>query len=210
MDLARIVGFGNRKGGVGKSTLVSNLGVELTGRGLRVALVDTDPQASLALWHAGRDADWPIVVAMRTRDLPCWLSLAREKFDVILVDTPGHDMRALGDVAGIADLTMIVSQPTVLANTEAAYVRKAFISAGLPFAIVLSHTPPTMNARLTAWLNKHKELGEIAGVALGYRMDFQDAALRGMGVTEYRPGGAAAYEVARLTNWLLDRLELKP
>jgi chromosome partitioning protein len=210
MNRAWVVGFGNRKGGVGKSTLVSNLGVELTARGLRVVLVDTDPQASLAQWRAGRDADWPLVVSMRSRDLPNWLSRARVKFDVILVDTPGHDMRTLGDVAVIADLTMIVSQPTVLANTEAAHVRRAFINAGLPFSIVLSHTPPTMNARLMAWLKKHKELGEIAGSVLGYRMDFQDAALRGLGVTEYRPGGAAAHEVARLTDWLLDRLELMP
>ncbi|RXH22094.1 hypothetical protein XH99_34400 [Bradyrhizobium nanningense] len=208
MNEARVVPFVNQKGGVGKSTVVSNIGVELTRRRLRVALLDTDPQGSLILWRDGRDAEWPFVRSLRSRDLPNWLSKARKEFDAILVDTPGHDMRSLAEVAVVADLTMIVSQATVLANAATAYVRKAFIDAGLPYAIVLSHAPATMTPRLTAWLDKHRELGEIAGGFLAYRVDFQDAALRGLGVSEYRPDGAAAHEVARLTDWLLERLEL--
>lgn len=210
MHEAWVVPWVNRKGGVGKSTAVSNVGVELGKRGLRVALVDTDPQGSLKLWHAGREAPWPMVRTMRSRDLQSWLLEERKKFDAILVDTPGHDMRTLAEVAVIADLTMIVSQPTMLANAEAARVRNAFIDAGLPYAIVLSHAPAKMNTRLEAWLEKHGQLGEIVDGSLGYRVDFQDAALHGLGVSEYRPDGAAAREVARVTNWLLKRLELKP
>jgi chromosome partitioning protein len=208
MKDAWVVPWTNRKGGVGKSTAVSNVGVELSKRGLRVALVDTDPQASLTLWHRGRDAAWPFVRSMPSRDLQGWLSKTRKEFDALLVDTPGHDTRTLAEVAVIADLTMIVSQPTVLANAEAVEVRKAFVNAGLPYAIMLSHAPAKMNTRLEAWLKKHAELGEIVDGCLGYRVDFQDAALHGLGVSEFRPDGAAAREVARVTDWLLKRLEL--
>ena len=208
--VARVAAWVARKGGTGKSTVVSNVGVELSNRGLRVALVDIDPQASVALWRDGREAEWPFVQAMRSRDLPNWLSGAREQFDAILVDTPGHDMTALASAAVAADLSIIVSQPTMLANAEAAYVRKAFIDAGLRFAIILSHTPATMNTRLAAWLARHQELGEIADAFLGYRVDYQDAALRGLGVTEYHPHGEAAREVRRVTDWLLSQLERMP
>ncbi|MFC7484966.1 ParA family protein [Luedemannella flava] len=43
----RVVSVINFKGGVGKTTLTSNLGTELARRGLRVLLVDLDPQSSL-------------------------------------------------------------------------------------------------------------------------------------------------------------------
>ncbi len=43
----RVVSVINFKGGVGKTTLTANLGAELARRGLRVLLVDLDPQSSL-------------------------------------------------------------------------------------------------------------------------------------------------------------------
>ncbi|RKR87568.1 chromosome partitioning protein [Micromonospora pisi] len=42
-----IISVINYKGGVGKTTLTANLGAELATRGLRVLLIDLDPQASL-------------------------------------------------------------------------------------------------------------------------------------------------------------------
>jgi chromosome partitioning protein len=43
----RIVAFLNKKGGVGKTSTVHHLGGTLARRGLRVLVVDADPQASL-------------------------------------------------------------------------------------------------------------------------------------------------------------------
>jgi chromosome partitioning protein len=205
----KIAAFAHEKGGVGKSTTCVNVGVAAAQR-CRVALVDADPQESLATWRAGRRVDWPHVVAMRARDLPNWLSTNGAAFDLVLVDTPGHNTDTLAEVAALADLTVIVSQPTVLANAVAAHIRRAFVNAGVEFAVLLSHTPPSLNARLSAWLAEYANLGEIAAGFLGYRMDYQDAMRHGLGVTEYRPSGAAAFEVHRVTAWLLERLERIP
>ncbi len=45
--------FCNNKGGVGKTTLVFNVGVELSKKGYKVALVDLDPQCNLTLQTLG-------------------------------------------------------------------------------------------------------------------------------------------------------------
>lgn len=45
--------FSNNKGGVGKTTLAFYVGVELSRRGLKVALIDLDPQCNLTLQTLG-------------------------------------------------------------------------------------------------------------------------------------------------------------
>src|SRR2546422_10174943 len=45
--------FCNNKGGVGKTTLAFYVGVELSKKGLKVALVDLDPQCNLTLQTLG-------------------------------------------------------------------------------------------------------------------------------------------------------------
>ncbi len=48
-DLARVIAFANQKGGVAKTTSTLNLAVALQERGLRVLIVDLDPQGNLTM-----------------------------------------------------------------------------------------------------------------------------------------------------------------
>src|SRR3954469_18518039 len=45
----RVISFANQKGGVAKTTTTLNLGVAFAERGLRVLLVDLDPQGNLTM-----------------------------------------------------------------------------------------------------------------------------------------------------------------
>jgi len=49
MDICQVIAVVNQKGGVGKTTTCSNLGIGLAREGKRVLLVDGDPQASLTI-----------------------------------------------------------------------------------------------------------------------------------------------------------------
>ena len=77
-----IVAFVQRKGGTGKSTVATNVAVTAAEGGLAVAIVDTDPQASVVMWKgrplgAIRWLNSGTVFAIRPRDLAGWLKSER-------------------------------------------------------------------------------------------------------------------------------------
>src|SRR6201997_2087321 len=47
--MARVIAFANQKGGVAKTTTTLNLGVALVEQGMRVLVVDLDPQGNLTM-----------------------------------------------------------------------------------------------------------------------------------------------------------------
>jgi chromosome partitioning protein len=197
-----------QKGGTGKSTTSLNVAVATALRGYRVALLDTDPQGSLQLWRSLRRKRWPCVEDLRADELAGWLARNRHLFDLIVVDTPAHDGKTIACAVKAADLALIVTQPTMLATSVAMRLRNLFLDHGIPFAILLSQTPPTLSSRLVQWLDNHRLLGTVVQGQLAYRFAYQDAIAVGMGVLEYEPEGRAAAEVQIVTEWILRRLEV--
>jgi chromosome partitioning protein len=207
-QIMKILPFVQKKGGTGKTTTATNVSVEATLRGFSVALIDIDPQGSALMWKNARGDAWPHVEAVAPEYLPRWIREHGGEFDLVVIDTPAHDGDALARVVRLADLTVIVTQPTLLANAVAVHLRDVFLDFGIPYAILLTQTPPSLTQRLDHWIRSHRLLGTVVDTQFAYRMDYQDAVPLGKGVVEYNPQGRAAQEVHGATDWLLNRLEM--
>lgn len=112
-NFRRIVALVATKGGVGKSTLAACLAAELHRRGHDLALLDCDPQRTLAAWH-GNDGPLhqiPLGVANGEAVTPSLAKLA-EQHPVVLVDTAGFQNRDSLAVLAQADLALVPFAPT--------------------------------------------------------------------------------------------------
>lgn len=203
----RVAAMGQLKGGTGKSTACINAAVAAGQLGFSVAIADTDPQGSSTAWAAARNHSLPHVEALPAAQLRHWLA-SNATFDLVLVDTPAHDIDVLAEVTRIADLTIIVTQATYWANAVATHIRNAFVAEEIPYAILMAQTPARLCRRLDHWLTLHRELGTVIDSHLAYRVAYQDAVPLGLGVVEYEPDGAAAREVRAATDWILRKVEL--
>ena len=110
----RTIVVASQKGGVGKTTLVGHLGVaaELSGVG-PVALIDTDPQGSLASWWNERVAETPLFAQVeidRLADHLNALEVAGVKLTII--DTPPSVAGLIVKVLAVADLVIIPTRPS--------------------------------------------------------------------------------------------------
>lgn len=103
---ARVIVFGNGKGGTGKSTLAMHLIAVFLAAGHQVGSIDCDaPQHSLTRYlanrkrfaeHTGQSVPLPVHVAMVPDDLSNGAADSKlrnlaEQTAVVIVDTPGHD-----------------------------------------------------------------------------------------------------------------------
>ncbi len=88
----KVISLINYKGGVGKTTITANLGAQLAKNGLRVLMVDLDPQTSLTFSFVKQD-DWQLFE--KTKTIKNWFDAyaAQEDFDIssLILDIPVVD-----------------------------------------------------------------------------------------------------------------------
>ena len=77
--MAKTISVMNYKGGVGKTTLTSNISAELAYRGYKVLMIDLDPQSSLTFSFVNPD-DWKSHLS-ENKTIKNWLTFDDEKAD---------------------------------------------------------------------------------------------------------------------------------
>lgn len=112
----RIISVVSGKGGAGKTTIASALAVRAVQDKARVAMVDLDPQASLASWWKRRGStDNPGIYTNvdKASDAVERLQL-NEAPDYCIIDTPPAFVATMQDAVGCADLVVIPIRPSAL------------------------------------------------------------------------------------------------
>lgn len=111
MTISGVITIAQQKGGAGKTTLCAHLAIGFRQMGLRVAVIDTDPQGSLGRWFMTRRKHFT------QEDLHFSMASAwgvsyecdklRREVDVILIDTPPKVDSDLRPALRAADLVLI-------------------------------------------------------------------------------------------------------
>lgn len=203
----RTIALINQKGGTGKSTLAACLAVAAKDAGERVFLIDMDPQKSLIKWgHRREDKDLP-VEAISPAKLPSVLAaLARGHVSLVVIDTPATDSPAAEAAMACADLCVIPARPTIFDIWSSETTRGKLKTLGKDYAFVLTQcSPMPESARVRDGAAALEAMGALLQPFVCTRVDYQEAAREGMGVTEIQPYGKAADEMRQLWNSLKRR-----
>ena len=111
MTLPRVIVLTTLKGGSGKSTVAACLAAHWHHAGRSPALVDADPQRSIANWSALNSLDLPVAMDATEGVAVTVAGLARDHRPVV-VDTAGFRNRTTIEAIASADLAIVPVKPS--------------------------------------------------------------------------------------------------
>jgi chromosome partitioning protein len=202
-----VVVMASQKGGSGKTTLSGHLAVEAETSGAGpVALIDTDPQGSLAQWWNSRAAKAPHFAKISVFELKDQLQHLRDLgFRLAVIDTPPAITLSIAQVIQHADLVIVPTRPSPHDLRAVGATVDMAERAQKPLIFVVNGA--TQRARITGEvavaLSQH---GMVAPVTLHHRVDFAASMVDGRTVGEVLPKSPSAREVSELWAYLKDRL----
>ena len=196
----RTIAFVTQKGGSGKSTLAACLAVAAHEKGERVFLIDTDPLMSLSKWAKARgDKDIPVEWVPAGKLASALSMLEKKGITLAIVDTGAGKSPAAAAAIKAADLCIIPARPNAFDLWASELTRKACSAARKEFAFLLNQCPPSQqSARIEDGAKALEAMGGLLTPLVSTRVDYQEAARHGLGVTELNPHGVAAEEMRDL------------
>jgi chromosome partitioning protein len=207
----QVLAIASRKGGSGKTTLTGHLAVEADRQGVGpVAVMDIDPQGSLADWWNEREAETPAFVNTTLDSLPADIARLRDSgVRLLIIDTPPAITRAIRDVIAVSDLVLVPTRPSPHDLRAVAATVAIVEDIGKPLIFALNGATP--RARITneaiIALSQH---GPLAPSVIHQRVDFASSMIDGRTVMEIATADRAADEIERLWRYLSVRLGLYP
>jgi chromosome partitioning protein len=209
-----IVLVGAEKGGVGKSTIASNLAVHLAQQSVDVVVVDTDAQATCAKFVDRRNEAGilpAVACVQKMGDVATTLRDLAKRYQVIVVDAGGRDSREMRTAMAVANLLLV---PTKASQADLETLPKVNelislargLNPDLKAVAVLSMAPSNPVIReveeARQLLADFDQL-ELADTVIRDRKVYRDALLAGKGAVELDNSQARA-EVQLLAQEFFD------
>jgi len=203
----RTIVVASQKGGVGKTTIAGHLGVmaEQSKEG-PVALIDTDPQGSLASWWNERSNEAPLFARVEIDKLTEHLqALANGGIKLAIIDTPPSVTDMIQQVLRTADLVLIPTRPSPHDLRAVGSTVELVENAGKRMIFVINGAAPRARiaGEAAVALSQH---GTVAPVTLYQRTDFASSMIDGRTVQEIDPKGRSAEEIGDLWKYVSTQL----
>ena len=193
----RVVTLASVKGGTGKTTLSSALAVRAAEESKRVALLDLDPQESLASWwtRRGRTKNPKLFEVDATTEAV--ELLISEGWEWVFVDTAPAKIELIEPGIAVADFVLIPVRPSAFDIEQAAICVELCESHGKPHAFVLNHAQP---GKLTkSSMDFLRQNGStVIETPITMRQAYMAAATVGKSGPEVEKGGVARKEIDAL------------
>lgn len=107
-----IISFLQEKGGAGKTTMATNVAYGIKAKGLKVLLVDSDPQGSARDWNEANGGSLIPVVGLDRETLATDIKAMGNLYDIIIVDGAPHLTRMSAAAVKASDIVLIPVQPS--------------------------------------------------------------------------------------------------
>lgn len=196
----QIITIAATKGGVGKTTLATALATAaLVARpGIRVGLVDLDPQGSLTDWWNRRDKREPQLLRQPEGDFRFDTAGARAAgFDLIVIDCPPGFSDILAEAIATADLVLIPTGPSAIDLDAIEWAETLAETFSMTRHFVLNQA--IYRSRLAGQaVRELRERGHLLRQVVHHRVAIAEAMRKGLTAIEAEPTGAAARELAAL------------
>jgi chromosome partitioning protein len=202
-----ILTIASQKGGAGKTTLSAHLAVEAERVGVGpVAVVDTDPQGSLADWWNQRTAETPLFAAVEVVQLADHTSaLRREGVNLVVLDTPPALLQTIKAAILVADLVLIPARPRPHDLRAVGVIVEMAEQARQGFCFVVNGASPRTTIALEA-VQALAQHGPVAPVIVHQRIDFAGSMVDGRTVGEVSPSSRSADEITQLWRYVSTQL----
>jgi len=209
-----IISVTSLKGGVGKSTISQNLAVCFAHMGYKVAIIDTDTNASSVHWSGIRDEDLPHITVMGITNAAALrknIKQLQKDYDLIIIDGTPSLSKLVSTIIVLGDIVLIPIRPSGLDiwATEK-FIEKYDQAKALKDEVEAFFVLNEFNPRVSLNQSIKEALDELEietlKSSLRHRIAYGEAVVMGIGAYEYKDAKAKK-EVTALANEVMKLMQ---